>query len=216
MDRQGEGVHEYPHGESVERFVAGREAEKAGPLQAKRDPGYDHPDGYPEGQLSEDLAEFRFFLAHQRQQYHHERQGEAVVDPALHVQQMTEPPRNFFPADDCRGEDRVRGAQDRPNQERLGPGKPRDVVADQGGKYERQRQAQGERAPRQPPGVQEVPHPHPHPIREQHAEQRKLRQTADHRVSRFQVQDACGTGDETNQQEENSRREHRTLGETRE
>ena len=122
---------------------------------------------------------------------------------------------DLLPPHDGGGEDRVGGAQDRPDEKRLGPGEPHDPAGEECRTDERQRQAKQECPTRQTPGGRQVLEPHPHPVGEQDAEQRQLGEESDRRgvgPERDGPEQAL-PGHDPGQEEEDGCRQHASVGE---
>jgi hypothetical protein len=115
-----------------------------------------------------------------RQRDEHERGGDPVVEPALHVDQPADPGRNRAIEHHARAERRIRRRQGRSHQQR----QP-DVHASEQHQRQQRPQADRQRQPHpQQPQTQakvasQVPQPDPGRIREQHQDKRDLRQDLD-------------------------------------
>ena len=88
MEDRGRGQHEEADREGVERGVGGVRGEDPAPLEPDRPPREEDAQGRPQRHLAGHPAQADRGVCGHRQHRHHDRQGQAVVQAALDVQQM--------------------------------------------------------------------------------------------------------------------------------
>jgi len=134
----------------------------------------------PQDQTAHDLqaegGRRRLTRTADREQHDDHRQGEAVVQAALDVQEVPEAPRHLGTAHDRRCEHGVGGAEGGGDDEGQEPRQADDDVAEEGEEQERRREPEQQGPPREAPRRSEVGEPQRCAIGEQDGEQGDARQ----------------------------------------
>lgn len=116
-----DGEDQEADGEGEDRLVdvGGRERLEAIQLQRYER----HPDAHadPEGHLAGERGEGDLLGPGGAQHHQHDREREAVVEAAFHVEEPAQAPRHLLAPHDGGGEDGIGGAQRRAHEHRLRP-----------------------------------------------------------------------------------------------
>jgi hypothetical protein len=96
-DRPGESVDEKGDREAEERLVNGVRAESPKRFQTDQGPGNDDSDGDAQDELSQERHRVELVPSAQREHEKDEGKGEAVVQTALDVEQLTKARGHVFP-----------------------------------------------------------------------------------------------------------------------
>lgn len=178
MGQVARGVEDDPGGQWQQWLQLGLCSQQPEPYESVDQEWQHHAEGESQPELQGDLPEGRLCVTAGRSgsgnedEYH--RQGQPVVDAALHVQQLPELGRYFLTAHDRRGEHRVCRGEDGAHEEGGRPVQTDQVVGDQRHTDEVQGHAEAKGAGGVLPVLLELREGHVHAVGEQHREQRQI------------------------------------------